>query len=200
MSAKRADGWWIALPEHEGDLKPDVASPPAKTANRAKDANVGTVGNLAKGANTVPQGDVGIVGTLDARPETGADDQGLGYLARRDPSVPDPRPPCHTDDPEHETCWDAMVGRCLLDGASAENNGNPVPAAPESAPTPPERAAAGTKAAPAEGMPAGLRRHPSAGAPGAELPPISGATCTICGEPLDPAVVAAGFTDHGTCQ
>jgi hypothetical protein len=38
-------------------------------------------------------------------------------LARRDPSVPDPRPPCNADDPDHEACWDALAGRCLLDGA-----------------------------------------------------------------------------------
>jgi hypothetical protein len=56
-TAKRADGWWISLPEHEGDLRNAAegeSGPPAKTAKDAK---------------SVPQGDVGGVGGLD--PETG---------------------------------------------------------------------------------------------------------------------------------
>jgi hypothetical protein len=30
------------------------------------------------------------------------------YLAQRDPSLPDPQPPC-----QHAECWDALAGRCL---------------------------------------------------------------------------------------
>ena len=53
--------------------------------------------------------------------ETGdGSDRDLGHLGRRDPSVPDPRPPCHTGDPEHEPCWDALAGRCLLAGDSPD--------------------------------------------------------------------------------
>jgi hypothetical protein len=32
-----------------------------------------------------------------------------GYLARRAPAAPSPQPPC-----EHEACYDAMLGRCLV--------------------------------------------------------------------------------------
>jgi len=40
-AAKRADGWWISLPEHEGDL-----SEPAKDANSAKPACTGRDGGV----------------------------------------------------------------------------------------------------------------------------------------------------------
>ena len=71
-SAKGPAGWWISLPEHEGDLKEAAASDlPAKTA---KDANVGTVGNIAKDANPPSTGDVGTLGILD-------DDGGAEALA-----------------------------------------------------------------------------------------------------------------------
>jgi hypothetical protein len=65
-TAKRGSGWWISLPEHEGDLNalPDDDLP-AKTVKVAKDANGGTVGNRAKDANAASPGDVGSVGTVD---------------------------------------------------------------------------------------------------------------------------------------
>jgi len=43
-AAKHEDGWWISLPEHEGDLT-DLPRP-AKTAKVAKPATRGNVGNL----------------------------------------------------------------------------------------------------------------------------------------------------------
>ena len=57
-TAKRDDGWWISLPEHEGDLTepPERQTPlPAKTANTA---------------NTVFKGDVGGVGGVDLHCES----------------------------------------------------------------------------------------------------------------------------------
>jgi hypothetical protein len=46
---KRADGWWISLPEHEGNLRnptePETLSPP-KTAKDAKAASPDSVGTL----------------------------------------------------------------------------------------------------------------------------------------------------------
>jgi hypothetical protein len=30
--------------------------------------------------------------------------------------------------------------------------------------------------------------------------PVTGYECTICGLPLDPALVRAGFTDHGETE
>jgi AAA domain len=57
--------WWIALPEHEDDLREAAADDlPAKTAKDAKDAKDGTVGNHAKDANSASPGDVGTVGIL----------------------------------------------------------------------------------------------------------------------------------------
>jgi AAA domain len=77
-TAKREDGkWWIALPEHEGDLEDPL---PAKDA---KDASLGTVGNIAKDAKSPSPGEVGTVGILrtrnwprdpEAQPWTGADE------------------------------------------------------------------------------------------------------------------------------
>ena len=49
-SAKRASGWWVSLPEHEADLH----ALPAETSKDAKDAKLGTVGNVVKDANRVP--------------------------------------------------------------------------------------------------------------------------------------------------
>jgi len=43
-AAKREDGWWISLPEHEGDLTEPAR--PAKTAKDAKPATRGSVGNV----------------------------------------------------------------------------------------------------------------------------------------------------------
>lgn len=60
-TAKRGARWYIALPEHEGDLN-DV---PAETVKDAKDASTGTVGNHAKDANAASPGVVGNVGTVD---------------------------------------------------------------------------------------------------------------------------------------
>ena len=61
VAHKRSDGWWISLPEHEGDLRS-----PAETSKDAKDATVGTVGNLAKSANGASPGDVGTLGILES--------------------------------------------------------------------------------------------------------------------------------------
>lgn len=52
-AAKRADGWWISLPEHEGDL---MGPPERETALPAKTANT---------ANTALKGPLGGVGGLD---------------------------------------------------------------------------------------------------------------------------------------
>jgi hypothetical protein len=57
---KRSDGWWIALPEHEGDL----ADLPAETPKSAKDASVGTLGNHVKVANPAPPDVLGTLGNL----------------------------------------------------------------------------------------------------------------------------------------
>lgn len=62
-TAKCPDGWWISLPEHEGDLR--ALRSPAKTPKDAKDATVGTVGKDAKCANSPSPGPVGTVGILD---------------------------------------------------------------------------------------------------------------------------------------
>jgi len=51
-AAKRPDGWWISLPEHEGDLHnpPKTETPPpAKRAKRANASSPGHVGPLASG-------------------------------------------------------------------------------------------------------------------------------------------------------
>jgi hypothetical protein len=61
-TAKRSSRWYIALPEHEGNL----ADIPAETAKDAKDANPGTVGNDAKAAKAASPGKVGRVGALDS--------------------------------------------------------------------------------------------------------------------------------------
>jgi hypothetical protein len=101
-AAKRADGWWISLPEHEGDLRAPDEPSEGETAPPAKSA---------KGSKAASPGHVGTVGTLP-----GVDppaDGPVRTLAERDPAAPDPRPPCNTGDPEHVVCWDAMVGRCL---------------------------------------------------------------------------------------
>jgi hypothetical protein len=48
-TAKRTDGWWISLPEHEGDLNdpPERETAlPAKTAKDAKDASPDGLGGL----------------------------------------------------------------------------------------------------------------------------------------------------------
>jgi hypothetical protein len=52
-AAKRADGWWISLPEHEGDLKDAKAETPspaksANSANLASPGHVGTLGTLGR--------------------------------------------------------------------------------------------------------------------------------------------------------
>ena len=78
-TAKRVDGWWISLPEHEGDLRDqpgDTPASPAKTVKDANDASLGTVGKVAKGANGVSPGDVGSLGTVDDPAADG------GYPAR----------------------------------------------------------------------------------------------------------------------
>jgi hypothetical protein len=52
-AAKRPDGWWISLPEHEGDLRnpPKPETPPpakkAKRANASSPDHVGPLGPLA---------------------------------------------------------------------------------------------------------------------------------------------------------
>ncbi len=61
-TAKRGSGWWISLPEHEGDLH----SLPAETAKDAKSASTGNVGTVAKDANASSPGDVDTVGILGA--------------------------------------------------------------------------------------------------------------------------------------
>lgn len=108
--------WYIALPEHKGDLIEMKERLPGQTPKHAKDARLGNVGKHAKDAKPAFKGDLGNVGILP-RTSDASDahaDRDLVYLARRDPSLPDPRPPCDTGDPEHESCWDAMTGRCLL--------------------------------------------------------------------------------------
>jgi hypothetical protein len=51
-AAKRDGGWWISLPEHEGDLRnldnpsDDVPAPPAKSAKGARGSSPGHVGPL----------------------------------------------------------------------------------------------------------------------------------------------------------
>jgi AAA domain len=93
VAAKHSDGWWISLPEHEGDLRSPAPSP-AETAKNAKVANPGILGIQAKNANPVPPGEVGTLGIL--------------------PSDSGGEPPCH-----HEECWDALVGRCLSGGVAS---------------------------------------------------------------------------------
>lgn len=59
LPATKHDGrWYVSLPGDEGKM----SALPAKTA---KDATLGTVGNLAKDANAASPGDVGTVGNLD---------------------------------------------------------------------------------------------------------------------------------------
>jgi hypothetical protein len=57
--AKRSDGWWVSLPEHENDLRS-----PAETPKEAKIADLGTDGNQANTANSASPGVVGSVGIL----------------------------------------------------------------------------------------------------------------------------------------
>lgn len=45
-AAKRTDGWWISLPEHEGDLRNPETASPAKIAKDAKPASPGDVGGV----------------------------------------------------------------------------------------------------------------------------------------------------------
>src|SRR5262249_42518495 len=61
---KRAAEWWIALPEHEGNLKEDYKEPegespqPAKTAKTAKapsPINLGSLGSLGSGSKAKRQ-------------------------------------------------------------------------------------------------------------------------------------------------
>jgi hypothetical protein len=71
--AKDGDGkWWISLPEHEGDLKEQMA------AKSAKNANTGTLGTVtktaAKGAKSAKSASLGQVGTLGTLPS--AEDRG----------------------------------------------------------------------------------------------------------------------------
>jgi hypothetical protein len=68
VSAKRGARWYIALPEHEGDL----VDLPAETSKDAKVASIGTVGNHAKDANHASPGDVGKVGTVHPLWPTGS--------------------------------------------------------------------------------------------------------------------------------
>ena len=81
-AAKRADGWWISLPEHEGDLRnpPESETPsPAKSAKGAKTSSprhVGPLGPLdakpAKPANPSPLDVPGGVGGLEPSPDRAA--------------------------------------------------------------------------------------------------------------------------------
>jgi hypothetical protein len=74
-AASKGTSWWIALPEHEDDLKdlPDTPSGPgtpsdlpAETAKSAKSAKSGIVGNVAKSAKRASPGAVGRVGRVGA--------------------------------------------------------------------------------------------------------------------------------------
>jgi hypothetical protein len=108
-SRKVGAAWWVALPEHEGDL---IELSRAETTKAAKSANAGTdetdtdamSANCAKSPS--PR-EVGTVGRHDS-PAVLSADTDHGYLARRDPAAPEVRPPC-----EHEACWDALAGECL---------------------------------------------------------------------------------------
>ncbi len=71
---KRDDGWYISLPEHEGDLMDGTTAPAARPAKTAKDANpaspgdVGGVGGLGGAGN-----DTGKVVPLWPKGSVGAD-------------------------------------------------------------------------------------------------------------------------------
>jgi hypothetical protein len=41
-AAKRSTGWWIALPEHEGDLRDGVEGPPRLPGKALKDRKAGS--------------------------------------------------------------------------------------------------------------------------------------------------------------
>ncbi len=118
---KRASGWWISLPEHEGDLRdlsrllPGEPVPPAKTAKDAKNAKAGNVGKVAKDAKAASPGDVGTVGILDPRSAPALAARSLTGLPARSPAArerdrQDPEHPAPTC--EHPDCWDALLGRC----------------------------------------------------------------------------------------
>jgi hypothetical protein len=114
--------WWVALPDHEGDL---AALLPAETSKGAKNAKVGTVGKDAKDAKSSSPGEVGMVGILPAAASTSADgNRDLGYLAGTGPQT-SRQPPCDSADPKHAACWELSDGwfvhdgQCLnLDGAA----------------------------------------------------------------------------------
>jgi hypothetical protein len=57
--------WYIALPEHEGDLRELKGRLAAQTPKDAKNAKPGTVGKNAKDAESAFKGEVGTVGTDD---------------------------------------------------------------------------------------------------------------------------------------
>lgn len=63
-AAKRDDGWWISLPEHEGDLKDGKSAKSAKGA-KPPDGETALPAKSAKGANPAT---IGTVGTLDGWP------------------------------------------------------------------------------------------------------------------------------------
>jgi hypothetical protein len=121
--------WYIALPEHEGDLRELKGRLAAQTPKNAKDAEPGTVGKNAKDAEPAFKGEVGIVGTLDA------DLGGIGPAALK------ADPPC-----THPDCWRLRDGQCIHawpDGSEGEaaNPGLPAAAAGSASDTAPAPAA-----------------------------------------------------------
>lgn len=99
-------------------------------------------------------------------------DEGV-YLARRDPSVPDRRPPCDAGDPAHEQCWDLLDGRCLLGHAGYGRAADPEP---------------GPTMAPDDD-----------GAQAADAGPGPDA-CTGCGKPLDSFDAMLGASRCTACE
>ena len=103
-----------------GSSPPAVNGQPPAVGEAENEQSPGPSGEDAKSAKP------GGVGGDDSIRAPDSDAQGR-WLARRDPSVPDRRPPGDAGDPEHELCWDALTGRCL----SPEGQPDEPPLPPE---------------------------------------------------------------------
>jgi len=117
---RRKVEWWVALPEHEGDLREPYVAPDedmAKGANGASSPGGRTLGTLGTldGADE-PKGANGA--TLECQAETTLTSQECqsaksatlleAWPAHGPELIKNPRPDC-----AHQACWDALLGKCL---------------------------------------------------------------------------------------